>query len=684
MPLHKGRLVFFVLLGFTLLSFDIEKADTQGPVIRGQYVAGEVLVKFRPHADSAQVVSKHFNGVERLRDFSGSGWELLRLPQGLSVPAAIERFRAFTEVSAVQPNFVYHTQTEANDPRFGDLYGLDKIQAPLAWDTTTGGANVVAAVIDGGIDYNHEDLSANMWRNPGESGTDSLGRDRASNGVDDDGNGYTDDLFGIDTINRDSDPRDDSGHGTHVAGTIGAVGNNGRGVVGVNWAVRLMALKTHDAAGNGTSASVVEAFSYATLMRRRGINVRVTNSSWGGAPEAPAFDQALKDAIDAAGNAGILNVCAAGNSNNNNDSSPFYPATYDSPSIISVAASDQNDNKVGFSSYGATTVDLAAPGVGILSTLPGAYGLLSGTSMATPHVSGAAALLSAYNPHLSMSQLKAAILNNADVLPQWIGLTISGGRLNLARALQSIPTTNQIETADFFVRQHYLDFLGRDPDVGGQAFWSNEIARCGTDQACVRSRRIDVSAAFFIETEFQQTGSFVIRLYRASFGRRPVFAEFEADHGMVLAAPNLEQSQQAFANHWVTRDSFTQIFPLTMTAAEFVNKLFDTAQLIPFETERQQQIDEMTNHGKTRADVLRAVIEMQAFKNREFNAAFVLMQYFGYLRRDPDDGGFFFWLEILNNREPNNYRSMVCAFLTSAEYQLRFAPVISRTNAECG
>src|SRR4029453_6563765 len=176
---------------------------------------------------------------------------------------------------------------------------------------------------------------------------------KATNGVDDDGNGYIDDLFGIDTINHDSDPLDDSGHGTHVAGIIGAVGNNSKGVVGVNWTVRIMAIKSHDVSGNGTSASVIEAFHYATLMRGRGINVRVTNSSWGGAPEAPSFDQALKDAIDAAGNSGILNVCAAGNAGTNNDVTPFYPATYDSPSIVSVTGSDRDDGAA--FNFGLTT-----------------------------------------------------------------------------------------------------------------------------------------------------------------------------------------------------------------------------------------------------------------------------------------------------------------------------------------
>jgi hypothetical protein len=669
------------LILLTLLTFlaflSGDNGHTQSIKINGEYVEGEVLLRFSSEAARAKTVGRY--SLERVREFPGLGWEQIRLPRGLSVGEALALFRRLPEVSNVQPNFVYHAQVDPNDPRFAELYGMNKIQAPAVWNTTTGSAGVVVAVIDLGVDYNHEDLSANMWRNPGESGMDSLGREKATNGVDDDGNGYIDDLFGIDTINHDSDPRDDAFHGTHVAGIIGAVGNNSKGVVGVNWTVRLMAIKSHDASGNGTSASVIEAFRYAALMRNRGINVRVTNSSWGGAPEAPLFDQALKDAIDAAGNAGILNVCAAGNSGTDNDVTPFYPASYDSPSIVAVTASDRDDGAA--FSYGLTTVDLAAPGVGILSTIPNSsYGPLSGTSMATPHVSGAAALLCAYNPYLSVSQLKSTLLNNVDVLPPWSGRTVTGGRLNLLRALHSIPTTNQIDDTRFFVRQQYLDFLGREPDPGGLDFWTNEITRCGTDQSCIRNRRIDVSAAFFIETEFQQIGSFVIRLYRAAFDRRPTFTEFTTDRGLLVGG----QTPVAFAESWVARDGFRQVYPLTMTNADYVNRLFDTAHLIPFTAERQQQIDAMTNQGRTRAEVLRVVIEIQTFKDREYNPAFVLMQYFGYLRREPDLGGLLFWQDILNNREPNNYRSMVCAFLTSQEYQLRFAPVVSRTNSECG
>ncbi|HZE69176.1 MAG TPA: FG-GAP-like repeat-containing protein, partial [Pyrinomonadaceae bacterium] len=229
---------------------------------------------------------------------------------------------------------------------------------------------------------------------------------------------------------------------------------------------------------------------------------------------------------------------------------------------------------------------------------------------------------------------------------------------------------NPVDDARYFVREHYYDFLNRTPDPGGLDYWTGNITQCGTDVRCIHNRRIDVSAAFFIELEFQETGYVVYRFHRAAFGTWPntstrvnmTFAQFMADRGQLVAGSGLPQSTESFANGFVQRTEFLQTYPVSQSNAQFVNQLFDTAGLTPFTTERQQEIDAMNNNGKTRAQVLLDVIEIPTFKTREYNGAFVLMQYFGYLRRDPDQGGYDFWLDVLNNRVPGNFRGMVCAF----------------------
>lgn len=241
---------------------------------------------------------------------------------------------------------------------------------------------------------------------------------------------------------------------------------------------------------------------------------------------------------------------------------------------------------------------------------------------------------------------------------------------------------NQINEAQFFVHQHYLDFLNREPDPGGLAYWTAQITDCGNDELCIKARRTGVSAAFFIELEFQETGYFVYRIYKGSLGRRPGFTEFTVDRSLVVEGANLEASKLAFAADWVARPVFQQLYPSSMTEDQFVNKLFDTAGLVPFTTERQQLASDMRN-GKTQAQVLREIIEIEAFKTREFNPSFVLIQYFGYLRREPDQGGYDFWLNVVNDRAVNNYRAMVCAFITSREYQERFGLLLRRTNTDC-
>jgi hypothetical protein len=260
-------------------------------------------------------------------------------------------------------------------------------------------------------------------------------------------------------------------------------------------------------------------------------------------------------------------------------------------------------------------------------------------------------------------------------------------------AIMDEPTeagTNPIDNAQFFVRQHYLDFLGREPEPGGLAFWTNQITQCGGDFACIRQRRIGTSAAFFIENEFQQTGSFIYRLYKGSLGRQPTYAEFSADRPQVVGGAGLDANKAAFAEQFVQRAEFAAKYLDRTSAETFVDALtanIKTSTGVDLSSQRASLVNTYNAGGsltQARSLTVRAAIEDASFKQAVYNPSFVLMQYFGYLHRDPDQAGYDFWLNVLDNREPDNYRAMVCAFITSAEYQQRFGTVISHSNSECG
>ncbi|MGD8613095.1 MAG: S8 family serine peptidase, partial [Desulfobacterales bacterium] len=344
---------------------DVPPADRDAQL--PAYVPGELLVKFRSEVrQEAAAAYRYWFDITTQRTFAINGYQQVRLPEGTDVEEALELYLEDPDVEHAEPNYIVSANmAPPDDTYFNRLWGLHNtaqnvngtngthdadIDALDAWDTTTGGSNVVVAVIDSGVDVNHPDLQANIWINPAET---------PNNGIDDDGNGYIDDVNGWDFLLNDKDPRDANGHGTHVAGTIAAIGDNNKGVTGVSWSARIMALRFLDAWGLGSTANAIAAIEYANAE-----GADVINNSWGGG----GYVQALKDAIDASD---AVVVCAAGNSGRNNDDNPHYPSGYTSANIIAVAASDQNDQLAAFSNYGAVSVDVTAPGINIYSTAPG-------------------------------------------------------------------------------------------------------------------------------------------------------------------------------------------------------------------------------------------------------------------------------------------------------------------------
>ncbi|HJQ32321.1 MAG TPA: S8 family serine peptidase [Pyrinomonadaceae bacterium] len=1018
---------------------------------RADFVPGELLVRFRPNSNvlraSADVASTSAAGGRALvlpvesengafdiqvENFGGSGIVPgLRLgrvapERTLEAVAALAR-RA--DVLYAEPNYIYKPDLTPDDPQFTNpnLYGLSKIGAPAAWDTTQGSASVVVGVVDGGIDTQHEDLKDNVWTNAGET---------PGNNVDDDGDGYVDDVNGFNFVSNSGQvftSATDDDHGTHVAGTVGARGNNGVGVTGVNWRVGLMSIKVCNASGCSGSA-ILAGYQYALKLKQRGVNLRVLNNSYGGA----GFSQAAFDAIQSLSSAGILFVAAAGNEATDNFSAPHYPSGYDLPNVISVAATNSGDGLSSFSNFGARLVQLAAPGSGVLSTTPrnyssqntgiigangSTYSVFSGTSMATPHVTGAAALVCAAKPGISMSELRGVLLYSGDPVGALFDKTTTGRRLNVANAIASalendttppatptlqvapqagravqvtwtepgddgmtgtaadhdfvytdsatgvrtflpfnffqaqagttltvnitlpylstggtlelrvydnagnsssasvpvsvtdnifnnpyavttgaagalssggtrlsidgddkyqrnitlpfafpffgqsltqvavssngaiyftppspptrdngdaddvpgeaaalrgqkmlavlwddlmIDTTRRADAgvfevtsadsvifrwqgtqfdaqtspvnfeaelrrdgtvvyrygagnanlfpvvgiasgepepyvvashtsdrtragssrisltnapaltftpravvpspvrwdsnfdADFFVRQHYRDFLNREADAEGLAFWKNQTTNCGNPNPEVC--RVNVSAAFFQSIEFQETGYLAYRTYKAAFGdgastardanNNPVlisvplirFSDFLTDTqrlgaGVVVGQGNwqaqLDANKQAYALEFVQRPQFVSFFPSGMTAAEFVTRLNQNAGGVLTQSEIDAYTSQLSAAGAAtaagRAAALRAVAENVLLRQRETNRAFVLMQYFGYLRRNPSDApdtdytGWKFWLDKLNLFGGDFVAAeMVKAFLISDEYVGRF------------
>jgi thermitase len=416
---------------FLVLSFWIFSALARAmPHAEPQSVPGQFLVKIR-RTSSPSAVHRWLQNTgtfvkSRLRD---RGIMVVQRPS-FEYPATSKmNFAQNPDIEFVEPNFIFHADEAPNDPDFSKLWqyqneghnliGYD-LNMQRAWDVTTGSSRIIVAVLDTGIDYTHPDLEENMWVNQKEM--------HGYVGVDDDQNGFVDDINGFNFVDGNGDIMDDGGHGTHCAGTIGARGNNGLGIVGINWKVQLMALKFMDGHGSGTTENVIRSIDYAVQM-----GARVLSNSWGGISQS---SQLLKEAIARANAAGVLFVAAAGNESNNNDQMAIYPGGYGVPNIISVASIARDGNLAASSNYGLKSVDLAAPGVDIYSTsLNHGYETRSGTSMATPLVAGVAALVLSVKPNLSVTALRRCLLNSVSPLDSLKNITRTGGTLNAYGAL---------------------------------------------------------------------------------------------------------------------------------------------------------------------------------------------------------------------------------------------------------
>ena len=449
--MKKGFRCFLIIAA--MLAGILQYTYAEEKVVSSAFSTSQIIVKHTPKSMGFMAMSAGFYGIPaevlKLADFEEPSpgfrsYSIAPAPELLLLKmnemeeeellSIISYLNSLPEIEYAEPDYIVTASAMANDPKNGYLYGLNQIKAPLAWDTETGSNEVLVGVIDTGIDINHEDLYGNIWTNPNET----------ENGGDDDNNGYADDLHGWNFVNDNNNIFDDNGHGTHVSGTIGAMGNNGIGISGVAWNVKLVGLKVLNERGSGTTSNIIRAIRYA-----KDNNIHITNNSYGNSE----FSQALYDVIE---NNGLF-VAAAGNDSRNNDVIASYPASFQLDNIISVASVDEGENLSYFSNFGSNTVHIAAPGSNIYSTLPNNnYGSYSGTSMATPHVAGAAALVLSAHPEYTTAELKNALLYSVNKQPQFKSLVAYGGILNVSTA---IGTINYIDAANISVSDSSITLM---------------------------------------------------------------------------------------------------------------------------------------------------------------------------------------------------------------------------------
>lgn len=456
-----------LLLGLSALSYQgLAKEKTYG--LDHPHVPGELIVKFKAGIPKhlkervSEILKSGSDGKNRSLGQLQESTVVLDFNSELSKTRSAksdlyniaQKIDALNVVEYVEANNIISGNiTTPTDPDFSYLWSIEKVQASKAWDISTGSKDVLVAIIDTGVDYNHEDLRHNMWTNPGESGYDIWLRDKRFNGVDDDENGFVDDWRGWDFRDNDNDPMDENRHGTHVAGTIGATPNNGKGISGLAWDVSMVGVRYLGSNNKGRTSDAIKAIRYASKL-----GVQITNNSWG----SPSYSQALRDAIQ---ESTALFVVAAGNDSHSIESNPEYPAAYSLDNILAVGASNREDQKSSFSNFGEYSVDVIAPGSSIYSTvLDNSYEFLYGTSMATPLVTGIAVLIKARYPYLSATEIKNKITMNTDYVSDLSRYSVYG-RVNAFKALGGQVNPQPNPSNDDRCNKNYL-YVDSNSEVG--------------------------------------------------------------------------------------------------------------------------------------------------------------------------------------------------------------------------